>query len=316
MPPITIVVVAYQSAATLPALFDAARACHEAGLVGRVVVVDNASTDATATLLAAQPAWVHAIHAPHNLGFGRGCNLGAEQVETKYTLLLNPDASIGAEALRTMLEFMQAHPRAGVVGPATLCGRDADAPVLQPTGPLPTAGSIAYAALRNAASGGLRPIVPGSTPFVTGWVCGAVFLIRTALYRQLGGFDPRFFLYWEETDLCRRVAATGHQVWALGSATAHHIAAASSADDATRIAGCIGRHYYQSRRHYLIKHDGWLAATAAELVEWAALCARTAADVLRGRGAARIRPRRQARLLTRPAAPLSPQGQGKNARSC
>lgn len=300
-PPVTVLVVTYQSERTLDPLFRSLDACRDAGLID-CVVVDNSSLDGTTDRVACELPWATLIHAGSNLGFGRGCNLGIERVQTPYTLLLNPDAAIEPASLTSLLAFLQASPRAGIVGPATLCGLSGEPAVLQITGRLPTPASIVRAAVPGIAADrtASQPIEPGVAAFRTGWVCGAVFLIRTELLRRLGGFDPRFFLYWEETDLCRRAAQIGFETWALGTAIARHIAGASSMDEDSRIAGCIARHYYQSRRHYLVKHHGWLAATAAELAEFGLLCAGAALDMLRGRGASKLRPRLQAALLSLP----------------
>jgi len=297
LPKVTAVVVTYQSAGTLDALFEAARRCRDAKVLD-FVFVDNGSKDATPHILAKQTDWADVVITGVNNGFGRGCNIGLDKVKTPYTLFLNPDAQIEPEAIETMVAFMDAHPHVGIVGPATQVEEQHE---YQATSSLPTPWSVFRASvpLLNSA-GDARTILPGSEPFPTGWVCGAVLMIRTDLARQLGGFDPRYLLYWEEMDLCHRVADAGYQTWALGSALANHICGASSVDDESRIAGCIGEHFYQSRRYYMIKHHGWLAATLAELGEFAFLCLRTCADVLRGKGMARIRPRLQATLLSQP----------------
>jgi N-acetylglucosaminyl-diphospho-decaprenol L-rhamnosyltransferase len=301
-PRATAIVVTYQSAQTLPAMLDAARRCHSQGLL-ECVFVDNGSTDATAELLRAEASWAKVQLTGRNNGFGRGCNIGLSDVSTPYVVLINPDAVVEPEAIRTMVEFLDGHPDVGIVGPAILQGHD-DAPTtFQGTSKRPTPGLILRAALPVLfqSTTAARLIVPGGEPFRTGWVCGAVFAVRTALMKQLGGFDTRFFLYWEETDICRRADDLGFQTWAVGSAVARHIGGASSVDDGTRVGGCIARHYYQSRRYYLIKHHGWLAATLAELGELSMLVARSAVDMLRGRGWSRLRPRLQAPLLSQPA---------------
>lgn len=135
------------------------------------------------------------------------------------------------------------------------------------TGALPTPISTLADAVPLCNSLGIasRSIVPGTEPFLTGWVCGAVFPVRTDLMHLLSGFDPRFFLYWEETDVCRRATDAGFEVWAVGTPVAHHVAAAISSKSDGRVNGCITKHFFQSRRCYMIKHHGWVAATAAEL---------------------------------------------------
>jgi GT2 family glycosyltransferase len=296
--PVTAVIVAYQSARTIGDALAAARRCHDAGLLD-LVVVDNASRDATPDILAREAGWARVVLEPTNHGFGRGCNLGLAHVKSPYTLFLNPDAAIEPPALRTMLEFMQQRPGAGIVGPATLCG-SRDHPQLQSTGPYPTPWSMVREAvpfLRRRSSA--VTIVPGAPPMRTGWVCGALLMIRSSLARQLGGFDPRFFLYWEEVDLCRRAEHAGFENWVLGTALAHHVVGASSGGG-PRVGAAIARHYYQSRYYYMAKHHGWLAATAAELAEFVPLGMESALDVLRGRGLSRLRPRLQAALLSLP----------------
>jgi GT2 family glycosyltransferase len=252
-------------------------------------------------MLTREASWAKILLEDVNHGFGSSCNIGAAAVETQYTVFVNPDAEVGPDAMRAMLAVLDANPRIGIVGPATTVG-DAKTHRLQHTGPRPIPIHVLQQHTRLL---GRVPeqhaIVPGSPAFRTGWVCGAVLMIRTSLLRQLGGFDPAFFLYWEEMDLCKRAEDAGFEVWAVGAAVAHHVCGVSSESlDATRIQGCIAEHYYQSRRHYLIKHHGWVVATATELAEFAILLLMTAVDIVRGRGAARIRPRLQARLFSRP----------------
>jgi len=296
--PVTAVVVTYQSERTIGDALAAARRCRDAGLLD-LVVVDNASSDGTREILARDAGWARAVLESTNHGFGRGCNIGLAHVKSPYTLFLNPDAAIEPPALRTMLEFMEQHANAGIVGPATLCGSK-NRPQLQPTGPYPTPWSM----VRDAAPFLRRrsravAIVPGSPPMRTAWVCGALLMIRSSLARQLRGFDRRFFLYWEEVDLCRRAECAGFENWALGTALAHHVVGASSGS-APRFGSAVAKHYYQSRYYYMAKHHGWLAATAAELAEFALLGMESALDALRGRGLERLRPRLQAALLSLP----------------
>ena len=172
---------------------------------------------------------------------------------------------------------------------------------LQVTGWRPTPSTI----LRNAmpyTEGSSRSwaIVPGSAPARTGWVCGAVFMIRTDLLKRLNGFDPRFFLYWEEMDICKRAEEAGFETWTLGKALAHHVGGESSSFDDIHIGGCIAKHYFQSRYYYMAKHHGRLAATVAEVGEFVLLSLRSLSDVFRGRGLYRLRQRLQARLLSQP----------------
>lgn len=296
----TAVIVTHQSSRTISLALEAARRCYDAELLD-VVVVDNDSTDATCEIVKREAAWVRLISSKKNNGFGRGCNMGAEGAATPYTIFINPDAAVEPDAIKTMLQFMEQHSAVGIVGPALIEGDVHGTKVLQETGNRPTPWTI----LRREAPFFNKksiswPIVPGSEPIRTGWVCGAVFMIRTDLFKQLNGFDPRFFLYWEETDLCKRAEDMGFEIWALGTSLAHHIGGASSKPDDTRIGGCIAKHYFQSRFYYMTKHHGRLAATIAELGEFVFLSLRSLVDIALGRKLYRLRPRLKAPLLSQP----------------
>ena len=84
------------------------------------MVVDNASTDGTLEILRGEADWLELIESQENLGYGRGCNLGWPSSTTPYVLFLNPDAVLDATGLQTLLDFMDAHPRAGMAAPALL----------------------------------------------------------------------------------------------------------------------------------------------------------------------------------------------------
>lgn len=297
---LTAVVVTYQSASTIGGALAALRRCHEARLLD-AVIVDNNSSDATREIVERDGKWAHALFTGHNNGFGRGCNIGSAHAASPFTIFVNPDAVVEPEAIRAMLLFMEQNPKVGIVGPAIVEGTGEGVGELQMTGERPTPMRMLQTVLpllRLRRS--LRPIEPGSTPFRTGWVCGAVLMIRTELLRRLQGFDPRFFLYWEEMDLCRRAEKVGYEVWAVGTAVARHVGGASSSADDARISGCVARHYFQSRYYYMTKHHGRLAASGAEIAEFLLLSVRAILDVVRGRGLRRLRPRLQAPLLSMP----------------
>jgi GT2 family glycosyltransferase len=266
------------------------------------VVVDNASKDSTPELLQRYQDWATIVLSDQNNGFGRGCNIGLNKVTTEYTLFLNPDAVLDSDAVEKMLAFMDANPQVGVCGPATKVGPSQEEFEWQVAGRREMPADLVRAALPLMAATDLYvPIVPGNAPFKTGWVCGAAMLMRTEHVKSLGGFDPRFFLYWEEVDLCKRIEDSGYGVWALPEAVAWHIGGVSSSQDASRINGCISSHFFQSRRYYMVKHHGWIAATLAELGELGLVSTRTLIDLIRGRGTDRIKPRMQARLFSTPS---------------
>jgi hypothetical protein len=240
--------------------------------------VDNASPDGTADRVARDHPWVDLVRSPGNLGYGRGCNLGFDRVRTPYVLFMNADVIIGAEAIRELLRFLQTRERVGMAAPATqLDHRDG----FQFAGRTFTPWSLLAMATGIR---GFQPkqklVRPGEAPFKTDWLCGAVVLARSEAIRDVGGFDPRFFLYFEETDLCRRMRAAGWELWAVGTASATHFLGLSARHvDTSLVNGeCLIDHYYRSRYYYLSKHYGRLAAAASETGE---LVAKGSRDVLR-----------------------------------
>jgi len=262
-PRVTAVIVTYQSRETIGRALEALAEAHASGLA-EVVVVDNASTDGTADFIAEAHPWVALIRSGVNLGFGRGCNRGFESVRTPYVLFLNPDAVIRQDAIDVLVRFLDGRAEAGIAGPAILENQSS----LQAAGLMTTPLTLV-----KGAAGSPRPypdrrvIHPGETPFQTSWVCGAAFLIRSDLFRALGGFDPRFFLYFEETDLCRRALSRGTEIWAVGEAIAEHVGGASAREQSGQAqANVHPEHFFRSRFYYLVKHFGWTRAVAAELV--------------------------------------------------
>ena len=257
----TAVIVTYNSRRHINDALNSLRVAHEIGGL-ECVIVDNASEDGTADFIAANHAWVTMVRSTRNLGFGRGCNLGFQQVDTPYVLILNPDAVVDQQALVVLVNFITAHEQAGIVAPAIVEGENS----LQVAGLVTTPASLLRSALGLENSmPHQRRIVPGSPSFQTPWVCGAVMLIRSELFRRLGGFDTRFFLYFEETDLCRRATREGAEIWAVGQAVARHMGGAcAKSTGQTLESSCIAEHFYRSRFYYLVKHFGWLQAVGVE----------------------------------------------------
>jgi GT2 family glycosyltransferase len=278
---------------------EGVRISHRAGLLD-CIVVDNCSEDGTVEYLRTAHPWARVIESPENLGFGRGCNLGLDSSSTPYVLLLNPDAVLPSEALETLIGFLDAHPGAGVVGPAIL-GPEG----LQHAGGLPTPRSIIlHAARLSDGHPGHRRIVPGEPPFQTNWLSGAILLIRRTMLERLGGFDPRFFLYFEETDLFRRAVEGGWEIWAIGEATGRHAQAGSvAASESELYYGCIAEHYFKSRFYYLVKHHGWLAAALTEIAELVLLTGRLVGRTITRRPAGIIPIRLRSPICRQPRQP-------------
>lgn len=231
-PPITAILVAYESAEVLPACLEALRA---EGIAA--IVVDNASTDPSAALAGAAGARV--IRNERNEGFGRAMNIGARKAEgADWLLLINPDALVMPGSAAALMEATRRYPDAGLFGPRIL---GPDGAIFFPS------RSLLSPYLQNPR--GLRHVPEGDccAPFLS----GACYLIRRELFQALGGFDPNIFLFYEDNDLCRRIIDAGRSIVYVHEALVRHAQGKSS----KRLKGGIHR----SRWHYAWS-QGYMAA--------------------------------------------------------
>lgn len=194
-----------------------------------IVVVDNASTDGTAELLAAHYPQVEVRVTEQNLGFAGGVEVGLAGLDTTYAVLLNNDATVAPDAVRLLVEHLE-HPSHRKVGAATakivLTEPDPRGRVLvNSTGNILTRAGAATDRDWLAVDG-----EESSDVEVFGF-CGGAAALRAAALGEVGTFDASLFLYYEDTDLSWRLRAGGWGVHYVASALAHHQHAASS--DAT-----------------------------------------------------------------------------------
>ena len=234
---VDVIIVTYNSAASLGAAVSSARACPQ---VGHIIVVDNASTDGSADV-GRQGGADEVIGSPENLGFAKAVNLGLRHTDAGLILLLNPDAHIDEACLTRLLDALAAHRGAAIA-----------APVLTDASGQLALGAVRFSTLINRVGmclpllghmAALRPeyrftqhIVSEGvvTPVESLW--GAVMLLDGSFLRAVGGLDERFFLFSEDEDLCRQAREQGRSVLLVGGARAFHEGGASSSDASLREA--------------------------------------------------------------------------------
>ena len=179
-----------------------------------IVVVDNGSKDGSAEMVAAEYPSVRLVVDPTNPGYGTSANRAIGLCDAPYVLLLNSDTLLPAGATRALAKYLDENPRAGIVGPRLrkLDGR------LQETChefPTPVRSLLEHTWIGDVLraipfASGLRPFMwPHDRPRVVPWVTGAAMAIRKSAFDELGGFDPSFYMYYEETDLCYRMRLAG-----------------------------------------------------------------------------------------------------------
>lgn len=258
-PEVSVVVISYNTRAmTLDCLrsVGAETRCRY-----EIILLDNNSGDGSAEAVAAEFPAVRLLAEAENHGFAGGNNRAAARAQGEYLLLLNPDTLIVDGAIDRLLAFARSHPQAGIWGGRT---RFADGR-LNPTSAhrqmsLWTLWCRAF---------GMTGLFPASALFNAeaygGWardtvarvdiVSGCFLMIRRDLWQALGGFDPAFFMYGEEADLCLRAAARGARPMITPQAEIIHHGGASErvrADKVVRLLAAkallIDRHFPRLQR--------------------------------------------------------------------
>lgn len=270
-PAATAIIVSFNSADCLPLCLESIRA-HAPG--AHIVVVDNASADGSVAIAAAT-AGVEVERNSTNRGFGRAVNQGLRRASTELVLVMNPDCEIRSGAFERLVHELAAHPECAIVGPQIL-NEDGSVQGSARGDPTWVTGLFGRSTL-------LTRLLPGSSlarrnvrtvqlesddSFETDWVSGACMLARRRTLDEVQGFDERYFLYWEDADLCRRLRKLSHTVRYVPSAKVMH-AGARSSSSAKALAT---RAFHDSAYTYYATHVATTRIGAA--VAWAILALR------------------------------------------
>lgn len=210
------VVVTYEAGAHLGACVDSLLADRSAGTPPEVVVVDNGSADGSVAHLRARHPSVPVVTPGANLGYARAANLGIATTRTEVVAVCNPDVTVVAGAGAVMLERFAADGRLGAAGPA----------IFDPDGtwyPSARRDPGLADALGHAALGRVAPAnpftrryrnldLPPDRPREAAWLSGAAVWLRRRALDEIGGWDERFFLFFEDVDLGRRLRRAGWRV--------------------------------------------------------------------------------------------------------
>jgi len=257
--PVDVLVVNFNTASLLQPMFDALRRADSEQLAS-YLVVDNASADNSLECLAKVCPEALLLSNDKNVGFGRANNQLLEHLQGKYALLLNTDSFVAADSLGKTIEYMDAHPECGVLG-VRLVGREGD---LQPSCryfPTPLNVFVARTGLRRFFPW-LKMVDEMSWDHGSvrecDWLPGCFYLVRREVLDQVGLFDPRYFLYYEEVDHCKRVKEAGWKVVFYPHTTVVHIGGESSRSVAELEAQSrqISTYQIESELLYFRKHHG------------------------------------------------------------
>ncbi len=239
-------------------------------LMSEVLIADNASTDGTIAMLRAEFPAVRVIENKENLGFGRANNQALAIAQGRYLFLLNPDTELRDGALRALIDYADAHPRVGIIGPQLFYG---DGTRQSSRRRFPT---LATAFLESTKLQQWFPRNRVLTRYymldtrddetqAVDWINGSAMFVRRAVYDQIGGFDEGFFMYSEELDWCRRAKDAGWQIVYLPTAQVTHYEAKSS----EQAVAARDIHFNASKVRYFRKYHGaFFAAVLRAFLLW------------------------------------------------
>lgn len=231
--------------------------------LAEVIVVDNASTDYSVSMLAEAFPWVKAIANRQNLGFTKANNQGLAASRGRYVLFLNPDTEATPQAVSQMLAYAEGHPEVGVLGPQLRYG---DGSVQSSRRRFPTLATFFLESTVLQQRWPRNQILdryfvldkPDNAISQVDWVVGACMLVRRAVLDAIGGFDEGFFMYSEELDLCHRAVDAGWQVVYFPQAVVTHHEGKSS----EQVVAARHIRFHTSRVRYVHKYHGVAAAAA------------------------------------------------------
>jgi hypothetical protein len=228
--------------------------------------VDNASSDGSVGMVHAEFPEVHLIANKENRGFTAANNQGLVLGRGRHFLLLNPDTEVVGDALEIMVEYVDAHPEVGALGPQ-LRFPDGRLQSSQRRFPAFSTGLVESTVVQEWSPDNrvLRRYYMADTPDdaiqPVDWVVGACLLVRRQIYKEVGGLDEGFFMYSEELDWCRRIKDAGWEVVYLPTATIIHHEGKSS----EQVVPARHIHFQSSKVRYFRKHHGPIQA---ELLRW------------------------------------------------
>ena len=212
-----------------------------------ILVVDNHSTDETVPVLQEEYPEFKIISGELNQGFAVAANRGAREGSGEYLLFLNPDTVLEKGFLRSCCQVLDADASVGIAGPRLVSPDGKAQPSCWRAASWLTL--LAEVFLPHRLGTRIVNVDPGTSMAVRG-VSGACLFTRRDVFERVGGFDERFFMYYEDLDYCRRVEAEGYRIMHRHDLATVHTMASSSHKD----LGAFFTTYHRSRLFFYRKH--------------------------------------------------------------
>jgi len=224
------------------------------------IVVDNDSQDGSAAMVRETFTKVRLIENKENVGFSRANNMGLEIARGDYILLLNSDTKVLGDALTNLVTFLDMHPDVAVVSGRIVYPDFSDQGVAR-TFPTPLNAFFGRTTLLNRLFPNnrfsrkylLSRMHTSNTPFEVDWVSGACLMVRKKVLEEVGLLDEKFFMYWEDADLCFRIKHKGWRIFCTPEAKViHYEGKSTNRKSSNRLIIEFNKSAYRFyRKHYL-----------------------------------------------------------------
>lgn len=270
---LSVVIVSWNVAESLRACLSSVIG-SSSGLNPEIIVVDNNSSDDSCKICREMHPQVRLISLKENFGFAKANNIAIKDCNSKYILLLNPDATIQTDAIHSLLEFIEANEKVGAIGPKIIESSGKVQGSARKFPSLRTAflgrTSILQKLLRKSKAA--QDEIPclshnSSKPLEVEWVSGACMMVRRETIEQVGLLDEKFFMYWEDADWCYRMKRHGWKIfWVPAAKITHNTGQSSSKSRSRTIIAFHKSIYYYFEKNINEKNNPFLSALIFTLI--------------------------------------------------
>lgn len=218
---LSVVIVTYNSEKYIKKLLDSLDKFIPSST--EVIIVDNKSMDATLEILKSRKD-IRLIQSETNSGFAKGSNRGAKDAKGEYLLFLNPDTDILDNSISILLSFIKSHKKVGLVGPRLNEPSGKTQPSVRNLPTLWGAFSQYYLGVKNK----YDDYVPeGADPVEVESLFGAAMMLKKTVFEKIGGFNEKYFMYFEDLELCKAIRNLGLKIYYLPQAKFGHVVGGS-----------------------------------------------------------------------------------------
>lgn len=217
-----------------------------------VIVVDNNSSDDSADVVKKTYPAAKLFLQKQNLGFAKANNLAVEKSQGEYLLFLNPDTKVQDAGIAKLLTFIKSHPKAGIIAPKLVKDKGEIQPSVRKLPTVKGAFKEYILGIKNS----YEAYAPkAGAPIKVECVVAAAILMKKELFEMIGGFDEKYFMYFEDIDLCRKVLKKGFDIYYIPEVSFYHKVGGTKESNINKLAWLkqSTREYHGLIRSYLLE---------------------------------------------------------------